>query len=44
MVGVGFAGKSTLAKKQLEIPSPDEGVYIFTPETDSGEFINKLPG
>lgn len=31
------------AKRQLEIPTADEDVYIFTPETDLDNFIKNLP-
>ena len=31
------------AKRQLEIPSEDEDVYIFTPETSLDTFLSKLP-
>jgi len=31
------------AKMQLEIPSEDEEVYVFTPETNLDVFLNKLP-
>jgi hypothetical protein len=26
----------------MEIPTPEENVQIFTPETDLGEFLQKL--
>lgn len=31
------------AKAQLEVPTDDEDVYRFTPETDLGDFLQKLP-
>ena len=31
------------AKRQFEIPTAKEDVYVFTPETDLDNFINKLP-
>jgi len=31
------------AKAQLEIPTADEDVYTFTPETDMADFLAKLP-
>lgn len=31
------------AKAQLEIPSNDEGVYIFTPDLNIDTFLKKLP-
>ena len=31
------------AKAQLEIPTADEDTYVFTPEMDLDDFLNRLP-
>lgn len=31
------------AKRELEVPTDDENVFIFTPETNLAEFLSRLP-